>query len=179
MGLQIFEVDHPATQARKRELLDAAGIGIPDSAMFVPVDFEKDSLEERLQRAGFRLDEPACFSWLGVTVYLTDAAVLDTLTFIAGRPQGSSITFDYRIPSTMLNPIERTIADYSAGMFAAMGEPWISAFVPDELQGRLCKLGFTELDNATPADLNAKYFYRRKDGLQMGDGGFRFMRARV
>lgn len=179
MGLRTFEVDHPATQARKRQLLDTAGIGIPDSSAFVPVDFEKDSLEEQLKRAGFRLDEPACFSWLGVTVYLSDAAVLDTLAFVAKRPRGSSITFDYRIPSTMLNPIEKAIAEYSAGMFAAMGEPWVSAFVPDELQSRLQKLGFSDVDNATPADLNARYFYRRKDGLQMGDGGFRFMRARV
>lgn len=177
-GLCVFEVDHPATQASKREVLAGASVTLPDSAVFVAVDFERDSLESRLREAGFRLDQPACFSWLGVTVYLSDAAVLDTLGFIGRLPRGSSVTFDYRIPSAMLDPISKVIAEYSAGMFAAMGEPWISEFGPEVLQAQLREMGFTELENLGSADLNARYYAKRKDGLQAGDAGIRFMCAR-
>ncbi len=177
-GLRTFEVDHPATQKHKLEVLARAGIVLPGSAQYVPVDFEKDDLEMRLHAAGFRFDEPACFSWLGVTVYLSHDAVLETLRFVAARPPGSSITFDYRIPSATLPPIEKAIAEYSAGLFAAMGEPWISAFEPDALRQTLQTIGFGNLENLGPADLNARYFDRRRDGLQTGDGGFRFVCAR-
>ena len=45
---RVFEVDRPATQAAKRELLEAAGITAPDSVTFVAVDFETDRLRDRL-----------------------------------------------------------------------------------------------------------------------------------
>ncbi len=52
-GLRVFEVDHPATQAWKREQLQAAGIAIPSSLTFVPIDFEQQTLAEGLGQAGF------------------------------------------------------------------------------------------------------------------------------
>ena len=70
-NLRVFEVDHPATQAWKRERLSLAGIAVPSSLTFAPVDFERQTLEDGLSRAGFELREPAFFSWLGVTPYLT------------------------------------------------------------------------------------------------------------
>jgi len=63
-GLRVFEVDHPATQARKRARLHEAGIDIPDSLAFAPVDFEKETLADALRRAGLRTDEPVFFSLL-------------------------------------------------------------------------------------------------------------------
>src|SRR5215469_11471000 len=63
-GLRVFEVDHPATQAWKRGLLAAASIAIPATLAFTPVDFEKDTLADRLAMAGFQAHEPAFFSWL-------------------------------------------------------------------------------------------------------------------
>ena len=52
--LRVFEIDHPATQAWKRECLDKAGIAIPDSLTFAPVDFEEGvTLAEGLAAAGF------------------------------------------------------------------------------------------------------------------------------
>src|SRR5271167_272110 len=52
-GLRVFEVDHPATQAWKREQLQAAGIAIPPSLTFVPVDFERQTLADGLGQSGF------------------------------------------------------------------------------------------------------------------------------
>src|SRR3981189_2050119 len=44
--LRIFEVDFPATQARKRDMLAAAGISVPDTLTYVAVDFERQTLAE-------------------------------------------------------------------------------------------------------------------------------------
>jgi methyltransferase (TIGR00027 family) len=73
--LRIFEVDHPATQARKREMLAAAAIAVPETLSFVAVDFEREKLSERLEAAGFKSAERSFFSWLGVVPYLTEAAI--------------------------------------------------------------------------------------------------------
>lgn len=178
-GLRVFEIDHPAMQEHKRQVIRQASITMPDSTVFVPVDFESDSLAEKLREAGFRVDEPAYFSWLGVTVYLSNAAVLETLSFVAKLPKRSGITFDYRLPVSLLNPIEKMMEELGAAAFAALGEPWVSAFEPAELQQKLIDAGFTETAHFGPTELNTKFFQKRKDGLQTGGGGFRFLCAYV
>ena len=42
--LKVFEVDHPATQAWKRGRLAEAGIPVPDSLTYAPIDFERENL---------------------------------------------------------------------------------------------------------------------------------------
>src|SRR5262245_12011930 len=83
--LRVFEVDMPTTQAFKRDLLARTKIEAPASLTFVPVDFETQSLPEQLLAAGLREDEPAFFSWLGVTMYLTRDAVVNVFDYIAHR----------------------------------------------------------------------------------------------
>jgi methyltransferase (TIGR00027 family) len=65
-GLRVVEVDHPDTQAWKRERLAEAGIAIPPTLSYVPVNFETQSLADRLTVA-----ERTFFLWLGVVPYLT------------------------------------------------------------------------------------------------------------
>src|SRR3954471_21505467 len=83
-ALHIYEVDHPATQAWKRECLAKADIPLPSNLSWVPVDFECQTLPEQLAAAGFDGSRPAVFSWLGVMQYLTLTAVDETLGFVAG-----------------------------------------------------------------------------------------------
>jgi len=175
-GLRVFEVDHPGTQRWKKHLLADAGIGVPASLAFVPVDFERDDLGGALRQSGFRADQAACVSWMGVTMYLTADAVLRTLGTVAGFAAGSCLCFDYRVPATMLNPIERVVNDVLEQQIAALGEPWLSTFDPAQLRGQLLELGFSSAESATPDDLNVRYFARRKDGLRTG-GGVRIMCA--
>src|SRR6185437_1607688 len=96
-GVRVFEVDHPATQEWKRGRLQRAGLAVPASLTFVPIDFERESLADGLKAAGFRADHPAFFQWLGVVPYLTHEAVSATLEFIAGVA-GSEVVFDYAEP---------------------------------------------------------------------------------
>ena len=104
-GLRVFEVDHPATQEWKRHLISNAHLKSPDSLVYVPVDFERESLAERLAANGFRADEPAFFSWLGVTMYLSREAIQETLRFVAqAKVSRSGIVFDYLTMPPPLGP---------------------------------------------------------------------------
>jgi methyltransferase (TIGR00027 family) len=177
-GVHVYEVDHPSTQEWKKTMLNAAGIDIPDSMTFVAVDFEKDTLAEGLRRAGFCIDQPAYFSWLGVTMYLSTQAVLETLKFVASLPKGSAITFDYRVAPSLLNPRERMLGESIAKIIAEQGEPWKSHFEPDALHKALQDMGFRTTVDVGPEELNARYLAQRKDDFQTR-GGFRIMCAKT
>lgn len=175
--LRVFEVDHPATQAWKRRQLEAGGIALPESLTFVAVDFESETLAARLAAAGFRADEPACFSWLGVTMYLTRAAVLATLGYVARVPS-ARIVFDYAVAPAALDVVRRMLARALLVRVAAAGEPWKSWFDPRELAFELAALGFRQLEDLGPRELNARFFNGRTDGLRVGGLG-RAMSART
>jgi methyltransferase (TIGR00027 family) len=95
--LEIYEVDHPATQAWKRGRLAEAQIAAPPWLVFVPVDFERDDLGEKLAAHGFQQNSPAFFTWLGVVPYLTEDAIGRTLDFMSSIPN-SEVVFDYMEP---------------------------------------------------------------------------------
>jgi methyltransferase (TIGR00027 family) len=145
LGVRVFEVDYAATQSWKRERIEAAGLVEPQSLIFAPIDFERESLSEGLTRVGFRLDQPAFFQWLGVVPYLTREAISSTLNFISKVPQ-AVVVFDYAEPFQNY-PVERR-ADViaTAGRAAARGEPWLSLFDPAELLELLRGGGFNVED---------------------------------
>lgn len=176
--LHVFEVDHPATQIWKRQRLEQAGIETPRSVTFTPVDFEVQTLADGLRLAGFRRDEPAFVSLLGVAVYLTKPALMDTLRFVASLAPGSEIVFSYSIPSDMLTSAQRQARAAGAQRVAAIGEPWISYYDPAGLAADLGELGFSDLQDLGPDEANQRYFEQRMDGLRVSGSG-RLMTARV
>jgi len=140
-SVRVFEIDHPATQAWKLERLAEAGIRVPDGptgVAFVPVDFHRDQLDERLVTAGFRPDEPAVFGWLGVTMYVTAESVMEVLRYAMGRPAGSAIVFDYALAPARMNHLQRVVhqqmaervARASRGSRASSRRPW-RVILPD------------------------------------------------
>jgi methyltransferase (TIGR00027 family) len=176
--LRVFEVDHPATQAWKREQLARAGIALPPDLTFAPVDFETQRLEDGLAAAGWDASAPTFFSWLGVTIYLTRESIMTTLRAIATAAAGSEVVFDYSVAPEMLEPARRRVYDALAARVAEAGEPWITGFDPAALARDLRALGFTDVDDVGPDVVNARYFAGRTDGLRVG-GFSRLMHARV
>jgi len=168
-GLRVFEVDFPATQEWKRELLTQAGIAQPAELTFVPVDFENQTLAAQLRSAGFDPYAPAYFSWLGVTPYLTHDAFIKTLQYIAAGAQGTTVVFDYVLAPAALSLIEKTALDAMAQRVALAGEPWRTTFTPTELIGELRALGFTKAEDAGARFLNTRYCQDRADGLKVGN----------
>ena len=170
-GLHVFEVDHPATQEWKRAQLHAAGITIPQEMTFAAVDFERESLEEGLLAAGFSPQEPAFFSWLGVTPYLSRAAFDATMHFIASLPSGSGVVFDYALERSLLSPQQQLALDALSARVARAGEPFQLFFNPRELNGDLARWGFGWIEDLGCDQINARYFAGRADGLAVTGGG--------
>ena len=169
-GLRVFEVDHPATQAWKREQLQAAGIAIPPSLTFVPIDFEQQTLADGLGQSGFKAEEAAFFSWLGVTPYLTREACMATLGFIAKMPAGSGVVFDFAVDRSLLKWGQRMALDALSRRVARYGEPFQLFFDPGKLQDELKGMGFSRTELLQGEQINARYFKDREDGLLVRGG---------
>ena len=177
-GLRVFEVDHPSTQAWKRDRLREQSIPVPRNATFAPVDFEKETLADGLRAAGFRADQPAFFSWLGVVIYLTKPAVAGTLRYIAERPAGSQVVFDFALPSEEISEAERASRARSAAEVAKSGEPWINYYSAAPFAEELRATGFSRAQVLGSGDMNARYFNDRADGFRLYGSG-RMMAAQV
>ena len=166
-SLRVFEVDHPATQAWKRRRLAAASIPIPASVKFAAVDFERQTLGEGLALAGFDGLAPSFFSWLGVTMYLSDAAIASTLAFVAATPAGGGLALDYSVPRATLGWMGRIAHDALARRVAAAGEPFRTFWSPLDLRNRLTAAGFHGIEDLGADEINARYFAGRADGLRV------------
>jgi methyltransferase (TIGR00027 family) len=147
-GVKVFEVDHPATQGDKRahlaELPQAAGI-----VSFVSIDFERESLDTVLDRAGHDRSSPTCWIWEGVVMYLTRDAMRATLAGIAGRSApGSTLIVNYH------NAHRRLFARL---LFWLIGEPQISAWTREEMAADLRSAGFVVREDSGMTDWNARF----------------------
>ena len=166
-SIEVFEVDFPATQRWKREMLRMAEIALPGNLTFVPLDFEHRALAEELAEAGFDARQPAFFGWLGVDPYLTLAAFRATLSTIAQLPEGSAVGFDYGLSPQSLSPVGRVAFDALAARVAAAGEPFQLFFTPDTMESELRAAGFHSIEQLDYEQLNQRYFNDRADGLKL------------
>ncbi|HWJ73345.1 MAG TPA: SAM-dependent methyltransferase [Kaistia sp.] len=156
-GVVVYEVDHPATQAWKRQRLEQTLIPVPETTRFVPVDFSVDRLDGKLETAGLEPDAPVFFSWLGVVPYLSEIAILTTLGIIAARKGGAELVLDYAEPPDRVGVLQRLAFLTLAGRTAQLGEPFVSYFRPDEMERHLAALGFEVTGNLSGPDLGRLY----------------------
>ncbi len=166
--LHVFEVDHPATQDWKRRRLAAAGIAIPPSVTFSPVDFARQTLADGLEQAGFERKAPAFFSWLGVIMYLEESSIVSTLEFAISTGRGGGIVFDYAVARGALRWMERMMLNSLSRRVAAAGEPFRSFFEPRELVDRMERMGFRSVEDFGTREINERYFKNRADRLRVG-----------
>jgi methyltransferase (TIGR00027 family) len=178
-SLRIYEIDHPSSQAWKRARLTELGVPPPSTLHYIPVDFERETLAQRLTAGGIDREAKAFFSWLGVTQYLTKDAVLGTLREIASATvPGSQLVATFPVPAAMLNDEDREILTSTAARAASVGEPWLSFFEPYEMDGLLKQAGFSETHCFGPEQIARKYLIGRTDGLRM-PAYSRFIKAYV
>jgi methyltransferase (TIGR00027 family) len=150
--IRVFEVDHPASQAWKRTRLRELAVDVPANLVFVPVDFETQTLRDGLVTAGFDFGAPAVFSWIGVTMYLTASAIEATLETVAQSRPGSRIVLTYNLSPVALREVGLGTANWFAGLAAEMGEPFISLFKPAEFEALLRNRGFDDIVHFGPEE---------------------------
>lgn len=168
--LHVFEVDHPATQQWKRDLLAARSISIPANLTYAPVDFEHQKLTTQLAAAGFDSEAPAFFAWLGVVPYLSPSAFRSTLSLVASSAKGSGIVMDYGQPRSALPSFEQLAHDSLASRVQLVGEPFQLFFTPPEMTEELT--AFHGLEDLGSIELNDRYFSNRTDNLKiLGSAG--------
>ncbi len=174
--IRIYEVDHPATQAWKRQRLAEAQLAIPSGLNFVPVDFERDDLGEALSGAGFQQNSPAFFTWLGVVPYLTQDAVGSTLDYM-GSIQNSEVVFDYMEPAQAFSEEMRELVAKRTEQLEKMGERWASRFEPAGIAAILRSRGFCDIEDISFQEITSR-FGRAVQGLAPGQAGLHVVHAK-
>lgn len=163
--LQVFEIDHPVTQAMKRQRIETAGWLIPEQLHWIPLDFTKDDLQGALRNCpAYNSQKQAFFSWLGVSYYLTSAVVLNTLQSIAANTvPGSCIVFDYFDQDALIPQKAAPTAQLTQTIVRQSGEPIKSGFAPQSLAAELQPLGLHLEENLSPQEIDQQYFQNRRD----------------
>ncbi len=147
-GVNVFEVDHPATQNDKRAhvavLPAAKGI-----VSFVSIDFERESLDSVLEHAGHDRSAPTCWIWEGVVMYLTRDAMRATLADVGRRSApGSTLIVNYHTAHRRL--VARLL-------FRLIGEPQISAWTREEMAADLRSVGFIVREDSGMTDWKDRF----------------------
>ncbi|MGC1618739.1 MAG: class I SAM-dependent methyltransferase, partial [Candidatus Acidiferrum sp.] len=154
--VRIYEVDHPATQAWKRRRLAEAQIALPPCLIFVPVDFERDDLGEKLVAAGFEQNSPAFFSWLGVVTYLTEDAIGRTLDYMSSI-QNSEVVFDYMEPPEAFSEELKQFETQRTEQLKKMDERSLSRFEPADMAALLRSHGFCDLEDIDFQEIASRF----------------------
>jgi len=162
--VRVFEIDHPATQEWKRRIAP-----VPENVRFVPVDFTRDSLRERLRQASFDFAAPAFVSWLGTTMYLEASAIEQTLAVTSGFGPGSEIIVDYMLPAGLRDAAGDSYAEQVGQASAERGEPWLSLFAPDDMAALLRRHGFGPVRDVRQHDMIPAAAWQRSDSLRPAD----------
>jgi len=150
--VKTFEVDHPATQASKIERVKKVLGKIPANVVYIPVDFNVETLD-KLLLGGFDRSLKALFIWEGVTLYLTHEAVEATLSWVqANAAPGSAIIFDYQYSSALAR------RNYLYAMLSRVaGERRALGFPRGKMEDFLTGRGFTQVVEVDAKQLKHLY----------------------
>jgi methyltransferase (TIGR00027 family) len=167
-GAKIFELDIDATQRYKRELYKRKKTALPDTLVFVSIDFNKQRLADVLAQAGYREGQQTLFLWEGVTMYLEPEAVDGTLSFVRNSAaEGSIVAFDYVRASVLRREDTLYGEKGSYDRVARAGERWTFGIEDGAIEGFLTQRGLKLLSHYMPSDLEAAYL-TAEDGTRFG-----------
>jgi methyltransferase (TIGR00027 family) len=177
--VKTFEVDHPATQSEKlAKLRDIFG-SAPSHVVYVPIDFNTQTLDECLLAWGYDPGLKSFFIWQGVSMYLTDEAVDATLYFVARHArQGSAIVFDY-IYREALDGVRKQIEVSNMRRYRFMTGEGLTFGIPEgAVEAFLKSCGFRQVKDVNAADLKSAYF-TGKNAARAVVGGYGIVIGKV
>jgi methyltransferase (TIGR00027 family) len=161
---RVFEIDQPATQADKLERLKKVIDPLPANVTFLTVDFNTQTLAERLLASGYNEQGKTLFIWQGVTYFLAAEGVESTLAFIANHSgPGSAVIFDYMYTETLHSKRLQQAAKTS-------GEPYLFGIDADQIEPFLAQRGFGDIKSKDLAELKKIYFIGKNAGRRVPTG---------
>ena len=157
--IRVLEVDHPDTQQMKMLNVKRVLGDLPSWVTYVPVDFEKEELGQKLFACGYKRELKTLFIWEGVTMYLTAEAVDSTLSFVAANSgRGSSIIFNYYHRQFVDGTSRLKWVKKELKRYHRIGEPLRFGIESEDIGEFLAARGFTQVNNATASFLTGLYF---------------------
>jgi methyltransferase (TIGR00027 family) len=167
---KVFEVDYRSTQEVKKRRLAEASIPIPPQLRFAEIDFKKDVLRDILENAGYQPGDRTFFIWEGVSMYLTEDAVRETLRTISRySAPGSSLVMDFA-GRAMIEMLQNLPELSQHNYTTHWGEPWIFG-VPDTRELEFfhdCGLELREVLTFFGREAANRYL-TRSDGTRLGN----------
>lgn len=164
-SLRVFEVDHPASQAAKRERLEALALAAGDRHVFAPIDFETETLRDGLDAVGLDWSQPTLFSCLGVLAYLTAEAIATMLRTVACAAPGSELVASYAVTAEYLDANGEAFLDTLSRLAAESGEGIQSFHAPSDIERVLEDCGLKLAEDLSREALHQRYFADRDDEL--------------
>lgn len=155
---RVFEIDQSATQEVKLKRLKQIIDPLPAHVTFLPVDFNTQTLGERLQGSGYHEQGKTLFIWQGVTYFLTAEGVDHTLAFIANHSgPGSAVIFDYCYTET-LRDTSRGYGKLLRRSSQLSGEAYLSGIEQGQVEPFLARRGFCDVRDVPIERLKSMYF---------------------
>ena len=156
--IDVFEIDHPATQHKKLERIRRSGLIIPSRLHFVPADLTKISAMDALAGSGFEMGRPTFLTLLGVVYYLTADSLAETARSISRHlPAGTLLVFDYLLDVESARPEHLAMRENLRAFVAKMGEPMVSEYSLAAMNTLMADQGFEAVKNFALPDLEQSY----------------------
>ena len=172
--VDVFEVDHPTTQAAKRDRVRRLVGAIPGRVHLVALDFDHDDVAHALGAAGYERGPRTFFVWEGVTNYLTPHAVDTTLRAVrSAAGPGDRLAFTYVHRGFLEGSLSFPGAVHLLATLRRVGEPWTFGLDPIEVADFLAERGFDLIEDWGAADYRARYMGPEAGTMR----GYEFYRA--
>ena len=168
-SVKVFEVDLPAVQDDKKKKLQKYLGRLPEHVTFIPIDFDTQTLETVFTGTAFDPSMPAIFIWEGVTQYISEEAVRQTLAFVGKSAPGSIIVFTYVLKSIIERRSDIPGANHMMDVVARQS-PWVFGLEPSGIQDFLKPYGLTVIAEVGNSDYQEKYLKPVERNLVVFEG---------
>ncbi len=167
-SMRYFEVDHPKVIKKKKAKMKKILGKLPDHVVYVPVDFEKQSLDTELEKAGYNLTSKTLFIWEGVTQYISKEANDNTMRYVAQAAPGSKIVFTYILNSLIEGKDLNDTARKGMYKWIVKGfKMWIYGLDPAKIGDYLSKYNLSLIEDIGSREMKERYMKKVNLGLDV------------
>jgi len=157
-NIRYFEVDYPSIIKEKKAKMGKILGKLPGCVVYVPIDFEKQSLDAELEKAGYDLTSKTLFISEGVTQYISKEANDSILKYVAQAAPGSKIVFTYILKSLIEGKDLNNATKKSYYKWMVKGfKMWIYGLDPEDISDHLSKYNLSLIEDIGAEEMNERY----------------------
>lgn len=166
--IQVFEMDHPATQKIKIKKIKEIFKSLPNHVTYIPLDLEVDKFDQKLLETDYDTSKKTLFIMEGLLMYIPPEIVDKLLFFIVNNSgRGSSILFDYFPLSVIDGTCELEAGQNLQKGVSDAGEPLKFGISEGSGESFLNQRGFKMIKNMTSEDYKKAYFHGKNENRKL------------